>query len=695
MIPLSELASRAEQFERSGDFEQASQIYRRGLLQEPGNAELWARLGRSCLALGRPDEALSCWRRAVQLSPEFAEAWLDLGKTLRGLDRQDEAANCCERAARLRPDDPDPLNELGLVRMQSGELAEAITCFAQALRLRPHCGEAFNNMGLALLGQGRLDEAERSFQRALHLLPDVAGVHNNLGLALLNQGRPHQAQSRFEQAISLDPGLADAHNNLGLALEAQGIADDALVCYERAIEIDPDHVGAVTNMGNACKDEGLAADALACYRRALALRPDEASVHSNLLLAMQYQSNVEGREILSEAMEFARRHADPLVATIKPHPMRSGDGRRLRIGYVSADFREHPVRFFLEPILAAHDHKVFEIRGYADVPRPDAVTERLKGYPDHWQSLVGMSDDQAANLIRQDEIDILVDLGGHTGGNRLLVFARKPAPIQVSYLGYLSTTGLSTVEYYLTDAHADPPGQTEAFYRERLVRIPQCAFCYLPGPAPEVTPAPPARTSPGVTFGCLNNPAKVTDEVVDLWSRVLAAAPGSRLLLATDCSRRVEERICSVIARHEISLERLLFAERTATRLDYMKIYHYVDLCLDPFPYNGVTTTCDALWMGIPVISLAGRMNASRQGVRFLRCVGLHELLAETPEEYIRKAVDLASDLPRLAALRAGLRERMSRSPLMDAQRLAWDLETAYRGMWEQALVGRDGLTDP
>jgi len=615
MIPDSELVARAAQFERSGDLEQACQLYRQALLQQPGDAELWARLGCNHYAIGQGDEALAC--------------------------------------------------------------------FEQALRLRPDCGVAHNNKGLILLSQGRLEEARQSFEQALDLLPGVAGVHNNLGLALLNQGRSDHAQSYFEEAIRLQPDLADAHNNLGLALDALGNPDDALASYERAVQMDRDHHGALTNLGNAYKDQGLTGAAIAACRKALDLRPEDPAVHSNLLLAMQYDSSVQGEEMLAEAIRFAKRHADPLAASIEPHAPRPLPGRRLRIGYVSADLREHPVRFFLEPILAAHDHKEHEICVYADVPRPDAVTERMRSYADRWRSLVGISDDQAADLILKDGIDILVDLGGHTGGNRLLIFARKPAPIQASYLGYLGTTGLSTIDYYLTDAHADPPGQAEALYREQLVRLPECGFCYLPGPAPAVDPEPPARSSGRLTFGCLNNPAKLTEDVLALWCKVLAAVPGSRLLVASGSSRGVEERVCTVLTRQEISLDRLLLADRTATRWDYLKLYQFADVCLDPFPYNGVTTTCDALWMGVPVISLAGRMNVSRQGVRFLQSAGLGELLGDTREDYVRIAVDLASDLPRLAALRAGLRERMSRSPIMNSERLIRDLEAAYRAMWE------------
>jgi predicted O-linked N-acetylglucosamine transferase (SPINDLY family) len=358
----------------------------------------------------------------------------------------------------------------------------------------------------------------------------------------------------------------------------------------------------------------------------------------------------------------------------------------MRIGYVSANLREHPICYFLEPILAAHDHTSFEIYCYDALIKPDAVTERLKGYTDIWRSLADLADPQAVELIRSDDIDILVDLDGHTGCNRLPVFAHKPAAVQASYLGYLGTTGLAAMDYYITDAHADPPGLTDLHYQEQLVRLPECAFCYCPGPAPEVNNEPPACQSGCVTFGCLNNPAKVTDEVLGLWCKVLAAVPGSRLLIATGGSQRAEERIRTAIIRDGISRDRLVFAGSNASRMDYLRRYHAIDIGLDPFPYNGVTTTCDALWMGVPVVSLAGRMNVSRQGVRFLRCIGLAELLAEAPDDYVRSAIGLASNLPRLAALHAGLRERMSGSPVMDALRLTRDLEAAFRAMWEEKM---------
>jgi predicted O-linked N-acetylglucosamine transferase (SPINDLY family) len=295
-------------------------------------------------------------------------------------------------------------------------------------------------------------------------------------------------------------------------------------------------------------------------------------------------------------------------------------------------------------------------------------------------------------MIRKDGIDILVDLNGHTGGNRLLAFARKPAPIQASYLGYLGSTGLPAMDYYLTDIHADPLGLTEAYYQEQLIRLPECGFCYQPGPAPHSSPELPARKFGQVTFASLNVVAKLSEQVLALWAQLLAAVPGARLLLRSGAGRQAEERLRDSVTRRGIAPERVSLLGQTATRFDYLRLYQAVDLCLDPFPYNGVTTTCDALWMGVPVLALAGRMNVSRQGVRFLRAVGLDELIAETSENYVRIATELAGDLDRLAGLRRGLRERMSRSPLMDASRLTRCLEAAYLDMWGK-WAAQPGIT--
>jgi predicted O-linked N-acetylglucosamine transferase (SPINDLY family) len=673
---------------RQRDPHGAALCFRRVLEFEPDDPVACCNLGDALIVLGERRDAVDCYRRAVQLRPDFDQAWLNLGRALRSLEEQDEAAACYERVAQLRPDDPGSLAELATLLMHLGDLDAAVARYEQALRLRPDWAEVYSNMGLALMALGRFEDARLTFQQALYLRPDLAEVSNNLGLAVLNQGRPAEARQHFEHAIQIRPDLADAHNNLGLALEGIGEPDLALASFERAAEIDPSDCGALTNLANACQNQGRAAEALTYFRRAVASRPDNAAVHSNLLLAMQYDPGPDPAKILAEARRYARQHAEPLLAArFEPRPNRPQAGSRQRIGYVSSDFREHPVVYFLEPILAAHDHRLFEVFCYADVPRPDARTRCLQGYADCWRSLVGLSDAQAASVIREDDIDILVDLAGHTGGNRLLAFARKPAPVQVSYLGYLGTTGLAAMDYYLTDAHADPPGVSEAYYQEQLIRLPECGFCYAPGPAPQVSPEPPALRSGKVTFGCLNNPIKVSDQVLAVWSRVLEAVPRSRLVVRTWAGRLAEERTRSILASHSIAPECVSFARHTASRHEYLELYDVMDIALDPFPYNGVTTTCDALWMGVPVISLAGSMGASRQGVRFLRSVGLGELVAPTIEDYVRIAIELAGDLARLANLRASLREQMSRSPLLDARRLTRDLEAVYSDICGKGLA--------
>jgi predicted O-linked N-acetylglucosamine transferase (SPINDLY family) len=601
--------------------------------------------------------------------------------------RFDEAADFFQEVLLHQPECAGAWNNLGLALLHLGRTDAAERCFRQTVSLQPDLAEAYNNLGFVLVQMGRPEEAVDRLRRAVALQPDLAEAHNNLGLALWHLGRHDEAIDSFRRALTLQPNLADAWNNLGTVLAAHSRHDEALSCYERAVELEAGHVGAVVNLGNAYKDQGRLDEAVTCYQSVLSGAVDRPAIHSNLLLALLYKDRADPMEILAEARRFAERYATPLArpdASVRPRPP---GANRLRVGYVSADFREHPVACFLEPILNAHDHDRLEVFCYSDVACPDEVTGRCRRLVDQWHSLAGLSDAEAADLIRGDAIDVLVDLAGHTGGNRLLTFARNPAPVQASYLGYLGTTGLAAMDYYMTDAHADPPGLAEAYYQEQLIRLPWCAFCYAPGPAPVYNPEPPALRSGRVTFGCLNNLAKITDDVLEVWSRLLAFVPGSQLRLPAGAGRAGVARVREALARRGIAAERMVFAGCTATRFEYLALYDDIDIALDPFPYNGVTTTCDALWMGVPVISLAGRVGASRQGVRFLRTLELNDLLADTPEDYVRIAATLAGDLPRLGALHCDLRERMGRSPLMDARRLTRDLEAAYHEMHERAPV--------
>ena len=401
--------------------------------------------------------------------------------------------------------------------------------------------------------------------------------------------------------------------------------------------------------------------------------------------------------MFAEHCRWAEVHAEPLGRDVVPLSSDGDPGRRLRVGYVSNNFREHSVAFFVEALLASHDRSKVEIFCYADIMLADEFSGRLRRHSAQWRVITGQSDAQVAELIRQDAIDILVDLAGHTARNRLLVFARKPAPVQVTYLGYCNTTGLSAMDYRFTDALADSPGTTEHLHTEQLVRLPDCAWCYRPPDASPAVETPPVLRSGHITFGCFNARPKITGEMLALWARLLLEMPASSLLLKNvgfgEPSARQHTR--DLLAKAGIAPERVELVGRVPTLAGHLATYARVDIALDTFPYHGTTTTCEALWMGVPVITLAGRTHASRVGVSLLTTTGLPELVASSPDEYVKIAAALATDVPRLAALRTTLRTRMASSPLMDASRFARNVEAAYRQMWRTWCAKQTLLPSP
>jgi predicted O-linked N-acetylglucosamine transferase (SPINDLY family) len=435
------------------------------------------------------------------------------------------------------------------------------------------------------------------------------------------------------------------------------------------------------NLAIALHMQGRVRESLEHHRREMEVNPGSSLHHSNYLYCLNFDPDCGPQTIFDEHRAWAARHADPLTAAAVPHaPDRSPD-RRLRIGYVSPHFRDHAVNFFTEPILASHDHTQFEVFCYSDVARADDTTRRLQGYADHWRPIHGQGHEQVSRLIRADQIDILVDLTGHIGENRMPVFARKPAPVQVTYIGYQNTTGMLAMDYRLTDAYADPPGQTEPWHTERLERLPQTFFVYQPNAlAPEVGPLP-ALARGYVTFGSFNNFAKVTPEVLKTWAEILTRVPASRLVVLADMQPSLAGHLREAFAAHGIAAERLELVNRLP-RPKYLELIAGVDVALDPFPFNGHTTTCDCLWQGVPVVTLSGQTYVSRFGGSGLKTLGLSKLIAASREHYQEIALALAGDLSRLAKLRAALRERMAASPLLDFAGFTRNLEAAYRRMW-------------
>jgi protein O-GlcNAc transferase len=530
--------------------------------------------------------------------------------------------------------------------LAAGRLEEAIAAYGQAVRLDPLIAQIHNNLGVALKEAGRVDEAIGAFRRAIELLPDRSQAWNNLGTALAMKGDMDGAITAYREALAREPGNAQAHNNLGVALEDTGRADEALDCYDRALAIDPGFVAA----------------------------------HSNRVYAVHFHEGYSAAMILEEARRWNRCHAEALGRGVAPHENERSAERRLRVGYVSPDFCEHVVGRFMRPLLANHDHERFEVFCYSGVVRPDGMTRRLEACADVWRNIVGVSDERVAGMIRADRIDILVDLSMHMARNRLLVFARRPAPVQVTYLAYCSTTGMGAMNYRITDAHLDPLGEREGFYSERSVRL-ESYWCYEAGSDAEMGTLP-ASEAGVVTFGCLNNFRKVTTATLAVWGRLMRSLAGSRLILhAREGSHR--ERASELLAREGVDPGRIHFVGQMPLA-EYFEVYRQIDIGLDPFPYGGGTTTCDALWMGVPVVTLRGETAVGRGGVSILSSVGLGELAAETVDEYVKIAGELANDRSRLSALRLSLRRRMLDSPLMNGKRFARGMERAYRSIWRK-----------
>jgi predicted O-linked N-acetylglucosamine transferase (SPINDLY family) len=662
-------------------FDEAVKLIRHTIRLLPRFAEARSNLGIAFYGNGQFADAIAAYKEAIQIKPEFAEAHFNLGIAFKDNRQFDEAIDSYRRAVRLKPDLAEAHNNLGVLFEELGRHDEAIESCQQAIRIKPDFGDAHYNLAIALDKKGLYAEAVVAYRRVIQLKPGYPDAHNNLGNALTNVGGLGEAAAAYEQVIRLEPGFAEAHCNLGNTLRSMERPDQAIDCYRRTIALKPEYAEGHNGLGNALHDVGQIDESIAAYRQAMRLMPERALPHSNLLFALNYHPDMDPETVLAEHRAWAEKHARPLAGEIIAHTNNRSPDRPLRIGYVSGDFRRHSVGYFLTALLEHHDRHNFEVFCYAGVRRPDDMTGRMKRSSDVWRNISGLSDEEVATLIRSDGIDILLDLSGHTSGNRLQVFARKPAPIQVTYLGYANTTGMNAMDYRLTDALADPAGMTDQLNVEKLWRLPVCAWCYEP---PEDAPEIDARGDGPITFGCFNSFAKINHKLVAIWAELLKHVPDSHLLLkstgAGEASAR--KRLVEQFAECGVPFDRIEMLGRIPEPRGALQLYGRVDVALDTYPYHGTTTTCEALWMGVPVVSLAGRTHVSRVAVSLLTSAGLPELIAQTREEYLSIASELATDRSRLNDLRAGLRNKLKSSPLVDARRFAADVEAAYGGMW-------------
>ena len=631
---------------------------------------------------GRVREAAALYEQILAAQPQHADALYLLGLICQQEGNLTRAEQLLGRAVAAQPTIAPYRISHGLVLRALGRTTDALAAFAQAREVAPTLAEAHHQEGNALKALGRFAEAAAALREAARLAPREAAIWLNLGVATLETGATAEAITAFRQAIALEPARPEAHNILGHALFASGRCDEARAAFEAALRLRPDFAPALDNLGRLYKATGQLQAAVAHFRAALAAKPSPGT-HSNLLLALNYLPDANPAEVFAEHRRWNALYAAPL-APKQPVAHKTAQAHRpLRVGYVSPDFTHHAVAYFIEPILAAHDRTRVEVFCYANVRVPDSTTARLRTLADHWRDIAQLDDDAAADCIRKDEIDLLIDLAGHTAHHRLQIFARRPAPVQATWIGYPNTTGLDAIDYRLTDEICDPPGQTEAWHSEKLVRLPSAFSCYQPDTAAPEVNSLPASQAGRITFGCFNNFAKITPEVIALWGQLLRRLPDAQLLLK---SRGLDDpttaaRIRAAFSDVGIDGARLVLNGKELSVHDHLRLYHGVDIGLDPFPYNGTTTTCEALWMGVPVIALAGNVHAARVGASLMAHVGLPDLVATTPDDYVAKAAALASDLPKLSELRRTLRETMHRSPLCDAAKFTRELEDAYEAM--------------
>ncbi|MBZ0104029.1 MAG: tetratricopeptide repeat protein [Sulfuricella denitrificans] len=539
------------------------------------------------------------------------------------------------------------------------------------------------NLGNAFLAQGRLDAAIEGFRGAIACRPEYAEAHNNLGAALQAQGQMEAAVKCFRKACALQPKNAQAHNNLGAALLTQGNLSEAVACFQSALALKPDYVRALSNLGNALQERGNLPEAVGSHRRALQLQPDFTEAHTNLLFALGTHCACTPAEYLDEALLYGTR----MMARIKPFTSWAMPaGKTLRVGLVSGDLCAHPVGYFLENILSHIDPARIELIAYATNRHEDELTARIKPRFSSWHNITTLNNETAARKIHADGIHILIDLAGHTAHNRLPIFAWKPAPVQVSWLGYFASTGVPGMDYLLADPVSVPESQRSHF-SETVWYLPDTRLCFTPpSKMDQLVPSSlPALRNGHVAFGCFQNLAKLNDGVLALWGRIFQTLPQARLRVqnkqmgnATECAH-LQQRL----EKAGIEAERVTM-HGAEDRQAYLAAHAEVDIILDTFPYPGGTTTCEALWMGVPTLTLAGDRLLARQGASLMACAGLPDWIAQNEEDYLARALALASNLDQLAQLRSRLRQQVLVSPLFDAPRFALQLEDALQDMWQQ-----------
>jgi len=678
-VPQVELGQLVALFQ-AGRYVEVESRARAVLERQPDSGMVWKLLGTALGVQGK--NALHALQQAVQLLPQDVEVHNNLGNALKDLGQLQDATASYRRAIALNSQYADAHNNLGLVLNALGQHEAAAASYRRALALKPDDVEMHVNLGIALNAGDQFGAAVTCYRRALALNPNCAEAYNSLGNSLQALGQLGEAMMSYRRALELKPNYALAHNNLGSAQKSCGQIIEALASYRRALALKPEYADAHYNLGNALQDLGQLDAALASYRSALVLKPDYSDARGNILFTLNFTAGHSPSSCLEEARQYGRMVARQ-VERFSAWQCKAAP-ERLRVGLVSGDLRNHPVAFFLESVLEQIDASQIELIAYPTSRRVDEVSARLQHHFAAWKPIHQMPDADAARMIHANGVHILLDLSGHTAHDRLPLFAWKPAPVQASWLGYFATTGVAEIDYLLADLVGVPEDQREQF-TEAVWYLPVTRLCFTAPKYDLPVASLPALASGHITFGCCQNLAKLGDAVLATWGKLFGALPSARLRLASKQlgDAAVAAQFMQRLQQHGIDAARVEL-RGSVTRAAYLAAHAEVDVMLDTFPYPGGTTTCEALWMGVPTLTLAGETLLARQGASLLTAAGLSDWVANSEDEYIAKAIQLTSDLHKLAALRAGLRQQVLASPLFDAPRFARNFEAALWGMWRE-----------
>lgn len=662
---------------------EACDAYRDALRFHPDHSVAYSELANLLDTLGQPESAISAYQEAIRLNPNLSTAPYNLATVLMAQDRQDEALIAFDTAISLRPDFFEAHLNRGVLLSQRRDFAGALSALAQAVSLNPASAIARTNMASTLAECGKLGDARHHLDIVLAQHPDHADAYNTYGVVLLMENRLTEAIAMLEEAISIKPNSPKALNSLGNALRLGGQISQAVLAYEKSLKLDPHYAIAVNNLGSGYKSMGRIPEAIETYARALALKPDYAAAHSNYVYCHNFEPGITLSKLRELHLAWDKIHATPFRSHWGSYSNTKDVARPLVIGFVSGDFRRHPVGYFTIKVFESLAAAGTRIIVYANQVMADDMTARFKQASHTWRDIYGVSDDDVASQIRQDKVDILFDLSGHNDANRLLVLARKPAPVQIEWAGYMATTGVAAMDYLIADRH-HVPTSAERHYSERILRMNDAFICFEPPQDALQVGSLPLAANGYPTFGCFNIVDKINDNVIDAWARLLSRLPESKLVLKTrelSCPV-VRDRYRDSLARRGIAPTRLEFVGGSS-RKEHLAWYNRIDVALDPFPFSGSTTTLEALWMGVPVVTLPGETFASRHSLSFVSTIGLSHLAVSSVDEYIDKACALTADRNGLVALRATLRSMLEKSPLCDARRFSENLLAQCHFAWK------------